>query len=120
MNWKAVLLGLLSYPILWVIWLFLSPEYAHKGVHWFTIASNLFYLLMPVISGFLAAHIARTRGFYHGALVGVLIALLSTGVWAAIDILDMQMLSPLAGIVLLSALGGALSQGYRAFVAKRG
>lgn len=119
MNWKALLLGLLSYPLLWVIWLFLSPEYQHKSVHWFSILSDAFYLLMPVVSGFLAAHIAKSKGLLHGALVGVLIALVSVGVWAAMDILDTKMLLPLAGIALLSTLGGGLSQLYQSYAKKR-
>jgi len=110
MNWKAVILGTATYPVLWLVWLLLSPMYEHTTIHLYALIFNVFYLLMPVVPGFLSAHIAKAKGLMHGVVTGVLIALLSSLFWFQMDILTVEMLLPLAGMVVIAAVGGYLSQ----------
>ncbi|MES9871347.1 MAG: TIGR04086 family membrane protein [Sedimenticola sp.] len=110
MNWKAVLLGTASYPLLWLIWLFLSPGYAHTASEWHALVYNVFLFVMPFFPGFLAGYIARERGLLHGAVVGVVISLLILTLWTALDMLDSTILLSVAGALALSSAGGALSQ----------
>ncbi len=114
MNWKAVILGALSYPLLWLIWSVFSPEYAHKSTQWYSLFFDLFYMLMPALSGYLAGYLAKTRGLQHGALVGALVVAMSLVFWVVADIVDFSSLSvmlfQMASMLVLAMAGGALSQ----------
>jgi hypothetical protein len=115
MNWKAVIIGIVVYPLLWGLWLLLSPGYEHQTFHWFSVLMTLFNLLLPLIPGYLAAYLADGRYVQHGLLVGVIIVAMSVALWYQIGILDSDSLVPMAGILALSTLGGGLRQGQLAF-----
>ncbi|MES9965474.1 MAG: hypothetical protein ABW116_18250 [Candidatus Sedimenticola sp. 20ELBAFRAG] len=110
MNWKAVLLGLASYPVLWLVWLFLSPQYQHTASQWHSMVFTVFFFVMPFFPGYLAGHIAKKRGLHHGAVVGALISILTLALWIFMGILDSTVLLSIAGALVLSSAGGALSQ----------
>jgi len=42
MNWKAVILGTATYPVLWLVWLLLSPMYEHTTIHLYALIFNVF------------------------------------------------------------------------------
>ena len=119
MNWKAILIGLISYPILWGIWIFLTPQYEHQSVNTYVVVLSIFNTLMPLISGFIAAQIAKTKALLHGFVVGIILTCLSLIGWYALDILTTNMLLSLAGIVVLATLGGFLSQVLHYFLRKK-
>lgn len=119
MNWKAISVGLISYPILWVAWFFLSPQFEHRSPDAYLIILSVFYILMPLISGFIAAHFAKTKGLLHALVVGIVLAALSLTGWYFLGILATNMLTSLAGILLLATAGGALSQGLNYLLVKK-
>ncbi|OOZ35655.1 hypothetical protein [Solemya velesiana gill symbiont] len=71
---------------------------------------NVFFFAMPFFPGHLAGYIARERGFHHGVVVGAAIALLTLALWIAMDMLDSTILLSMAGALIFSSAGGALSQ----------
>jgi len=119
MNWMAVLIGLISYPILWAVWFFLSPQYEHQSPNTYMIVLSVFYTFMPLVSGFIAAHFAQKKGFLHGLVLGLILTSISTIGWYFLGILTTDMFSSLVGIFLLATIGGALSQGINYLLAKK-
>jgi putative membrane protein (TIGR04086 family) len=111
MNWKAITIGLISYPLLWGIWFSLSPQYEHQSPDTYLVVLSVFYISIPFFSGFIAAHVSRIKGILHGLVLGIILTIISLLGWYFLDILTMNMLLSLAGIVLLATAGGALSQG---------
>lgn len=114
MNWKALSVGVLSYPLLWLVWSLLSPQYEHEIPKWYTLIFDAFYLLLPVISGFLGGYLAKDRGMQHGALIGAVIAMLSLALWGVSGVVDLTSITavifPMLILFALSVIGGVLSQ----------
>jgi hypothetical protein len=119
MNWKAILIGLITYPILWTIWIILTPQYEHQSANTYVVILSIFNTLMPLISGFIAAQISSIKGIQHGFVVGVILTALSLIGWYILDILSVDLLFNLAAIAILATVGGALSQGLNYFLAKK-
>jgi|GEM_PF-3296075 len=119
MKWKALLIGVISYPILWFVWFFLSPQYEHHSLHSYSMVMYIMYWLLPVFSGMLAAKFAKSDGFKHALVVGIILGGISVLVWYYLGILESNMLLNLASIVILAAVGGALVQAISSFIVKR-
>ena len=113
MNLKAILIGVASYPILWAMWIFLTPQYEHKSFHIYSVVMSAFYLLMPFISGYITAYFAKIKGVQHGLVFAIIVASLSLFGWYVLDILTTDMLLNFFSIILLGTAGGAAHQGIK-------
>jgi hypothetical protein len=118
MNLKAILIGVTSYPILWAIWFFITPQYEHKALHAYSVVMSAFYILMPFISGYITAYFAKTKGIQHGLVFAIIVASLSMLGWYILDILTTNMLLNLFSIILLGTAGGAAHQGIKYYLNK--
>jgi len=79
----------------------------------------IFYWLMPLFSGLLSGQFAKINSLKHGLVVGIILAGISLGGWLYLEIMNTNMLLNLAGIIILSTLGGGLSQGIKWLLMKK-
>ncbi|AKH20880.1 DUF3792 family protein [Sedimenticola thiotaurini] len=121
MHWKAIFIGLGTYLLCYVAYTLLTDisigDDATEIPGWFGVVFAVIGWLVYVIPGYVAGKIASERGVIHGAITGLLVAVVTLLVYFAFigfRMLEPEYFSNIYMIPLWSAfmcgLGGGLGQ----------
>jgi putative membrane protein (TIGR04086 family) len=119
LNFKALNIGVLCYAILFTIGFVVQEPLQiygiipHTHIGYFT---SIYFPMALLLSGYVAGRIARSRGFFHGALVGlssILISVFALIAYAGLPTLTEIPLTTTLSLfipIVLAGLGGATAQ----------
>ena len=110
MKLKAIFIGIISYIILLAVWFFISPPYEHRSVHIYSLIMIAIYILLPFISGYITATIAKEKYILNGFVFAIAVASLSVIGWFILDIFTISMLFNIVTIIVVGTAGAAVKR----------
>jgi hypothetical protein len=117
-KWKAIIYGVASYIGMWVLWNLAGPfifsDFNNSVSESENILFQIFNLLAALISGYVAARVARVQLIMHSIVAGIVLWLGIIIFWYSFGALEVSaLLSTLFVLVVLvtmSTLGGFVAK----------